>query len=483
MTLQDSFQPIKTQMKEITARNQIVPTRLLTLALPLLLSLLGGGCMTDHPGRAAASGGITDAEIRDVVTRVAKHQIHPLADGDYPVVTNIDQARAAKPPVGIEWDYPWGVTLYGLERCSTTSSGGRMRWYRATDERGISASPRQRELLNEQIAPHQPVVNDPELNRFVVEHNQICARYYQWLAGLEKQIGDSRAVTNFTRRGPLRQLMSLGTLDSCGAMGNQLLVSMMLNPKQVTPEEKIVAARIADWVVNKQDRLPDGTLWRPKDQRGTVWPDDLYMGGVFLVRYGIYTGNRKYIDDTGSNIIHQAALEQDADGLWFHGYYLRTNSHAPYKWGRGNGWVMVTLVETLSAMPRNDPMRPQLIEILRNQIDGLKKLQAPDGMWRQILDHPDFWEETSCTAMFAYGIARAVNRGWIGPSNMETARRAFAGLSRNVTADGAVNETCEGTGIGTTLQFYMQRRRPPDDMHGRGPVILAGTEILSGAKK
>jgi rhamnogalacturonyl hydrolase YesR len=85
--------------------------------------------------------------------------------------------------------------------------------------------------------------------------------------------------------------------------------------------------------------------------------------------------------------------------------------------------------------------------------------------------------------MFAYGIARAVNRGWIDPSNMAVARRAFAGIAKKVTADGGVNGTCEGTNIGTTLDFYMNRPQPDNDAHGRGPTMLAGTEILLGAKK
>jgi unsaturated rhamnogalacturonyl hydrolase len=391
------------------------------------------------------SGGITDTQIRDVVARVAKYQIHPLADGDYPAVTNLDEALAAKAPVGIEWNYPRGVELYGL--------------LRSTD-----------------------VTDDKEAGQFVVRHNLICARYYEWLAGLGKQFGKSPELNAFERQSKLHLLMSLGSLDSCGAMGNELFESMMRYPDQVTPAEKAVAARIADWVVHKQDRLPDGTLWRSKSMGGTVWPDDLYMGGVFLVRYGIYTGDQRYIDDAASNIIHQAALEQDSDGLWFHGYFMDQKKHAPFKWGRGNGWATVTLVETLSAMPENDPMRPQLLDILRKQIDGLKKVQAPDGMWRQVLDKRELWEETSCTAMFAYGIARAVNRGWIDATNMVVARRAFAGISKNVTADGVVNGTCEGTGIGTSLEFYIQRQRPVNDPHGRGPVMLAGTEILTAGK-
>jgi rhamnogalacturonyl hydrolase YesR len=85
--------------------------------------------------------------------------------------------------------------------------------------------------------------------------------------------------------------------------------------------------------------------------------------------------------------------------------------------------------------------------------------------------------------MFAYGIARAVNRGWIDATNMVVARRAFAGIAKQVTPDGAVNGTCEGTGIGETLDFYIKRRQPANDSHGRGPVLLAGTEILLAGKK
>jgi rhamnogalacturonyl hydrolase YesR len=256
----------------------------------------------------------------------------------------------------------------------------------------------------------------------------------------------------------------------------------MLQPNHATPEEKEVVARVANWVVNRQDRLPDGTLWRPKVMGGTVWPDDLYMGGDFLAAWGEYMGDQKYIDDAAAQIVHQAALEQDTDGLWFHGYFVNEKRHAPFKWGRGNSWATVALVETLSVMPDNDPLRPRLLNILSAQIAGLKKVQAPDGMWRQVLDQPDLWEETSGTAMFAYGIARAVNRGWIDASNMAIARRAFAGVARNVAADGSVNGTCQGTNIGMDLDYYVKRQRPDDDLHGRGVVMLAGAEILLARK-
>ena len=394
----------------------------------------------NHSFGAPRDGGISDSQIRDIVQRVAKHQIHSLADGDYPVVTNLDDAKSAKPPEGIDWGYPWGVALYGMEREANALS-------------------------------------DEDASHFVAQHNAICARYYHWLDGLEKQFGGDGKV--FARSTKIKPLINLGNLDSCGAMGNEILNEMILHPETASPEQKEVVERIANWVVHKQERTPDGTLWRQRVMGGTVWPDDLYMGGVFLVRWGVYNHDQKFVDDAAQQIIHQAALEQDADGLWFHGYFVAQKQHAPFKWGRGNGWVTVTLVETLSAMDENDPLRPQLIDILRKQINGLKKVQAPDGMWRQVLDKPDLWEETSCTAMFAYGIARAVNRGWIDPANMLVARKAFAGIAQNVTADGVVKGTCQGTNIGMNLDYYINRPRPDDDLHGRGPVLLAGMEILA----
>jgi len=326
---------------------------------------------------------ITDAQIRDVVTRVARHQLIPQTDGDYAPVSSLEQAQAARAPTGIAWFYPQGVMLYGMAR--------------STD-----------------------VTKDSEVGRFVTQHNQIAARYYHWLAGIQQQFGDG--AKDFLSKTVLRQLMALGSLDSCGAMGNALLDEMMRHPQSVTAEEREVLARIADWIVNRQARMPDGTLWRPA-RDNTVWPDDLYMGGVFLVRYGLYTHDARYIDDAARNIINQAALEQDSDGLWFHGYFGNTKMHAPFKWARGNGWVTVTLAETLSAMPDNHPLRPQLLAILKKQVDGIRPLQAPSGMWRQVLDKPELWEETSATAMFAYGIARAVNRGWLPASDMAMARR------------------------------------------------------------
>ncbi|HTS19811.1 MAG TPA: glycoside hydrolase family 88 protein [Verrucomicrobiae bacterium] len=383
----------------------------------------------------------SNAAIRDVIARVAHHQIHTLADGDYTNTDSVAAAQAAMQAVGIEWNYPWGVTLYGMLHVSEATG-------------------------------------DKEVERFVVEHNQIVVRYYDWMRDLRARVGATREMRRMVRASPVRRLLVLGSLDNCGAMGAQLAETFVNHGVQPMPEQKAVAEMIADYISNKQARLPDGTLWRPNALGGTIWVDDLYMSCPFLVRWYKYTGERRYLDDAARQIINMAQRLQDEDGVWWHGYYQKEDDHAPVKWGRGNGWAMVSTVEVLSAMPEDHPDRAKLLDILRRQVEGIKPLQASDGMWRQVLDQPELWEETSCTAMFSYAIARAVKRGWIDPYNLTVARKAFAAVARHVTPDGVVIGACQGTGIGEDLEAYVERARLDDDQHGPGPVMLAGAELL-----
>jgi unsaturated rhamnogalacturonyl hydrolase len=424
------------------------------------LGLLSLGFVSTLSAQTATPdlSGKTDDSIRQVLRVVARNQLKqfgPLKDGDYTPVTTLAAAEAARKPEGIGWSYPWGVTLYGV--------------IRSTDATG-----------------------DKEMLDWALEHNRAIGRYYAWLENLRPQVpsADWTAFIRDNKKVKTGGLLRLGNLDACGAMGVQYIEGMLRHPAQTIPEQKAVVARVADWIAVKQERLPDGTFWRPKStnvskfmEPGTLWIDDLYMGCPYLVRWAAYTGETKHLHDAAQNVINMAARLQDKDGVWFHAYFEKEKKHNPWKWGRANGWAMVATVEILSALPDGHPDRAALLDILRRHIEGIKPLQPESGVWRQVLDRKDLWEETSCTAMFAYSIARAVNRGWIDASNMAVARKGFAGICAGyITPDGGVNGTCEGTNVGLDVEFYANRKRPDNDLHGRGVVLLAGAEILAGKK-
>src|SRR5271163_2533103 len=99
--------------------NRTINALCLVTASTFLLLTAGCGTIAQN---AANGGGITDSQIRDVVSRVANHQVHPLSDGDYSAVADIGAAKAAKAPEGIMWSYPWGVALFGVERSADVTS-------------------------------------------------------------------------------------------------------------------------------------------------------------------------------------------------------------------------------------------------------------------------------------------------------------------------------------------------------------------------
>ena len=57
----------------------------------------------------------------------------------------------------------------------------------------------------------------------------------------------------------------------------------------------------------------------------------------------------------------------------------------------------------------------QLLGQLENHLKGLMSLQDGTGFWHQLLDKNDSYLETSATAIYAYVIANAVNKGWLDP--------------------------------------------------------------------
>ena len=93
---------------------------------------------------------------------------------------------------------------------------------------------------------------------------------------------------------PYRELFSIRELDDCGAMGASAIEAYKRKPSQ---ELRDYFDRIADHILNKQDRLEDKTLVRKGPHEMTLWADDLFMSVPFLARMGELTGDPKYFDD------------------------------------------------------------------------------------------------------------------------------------------------------------------------------------------
>ncbi len=263
---------------------------------------------------------------------------------------------------------------------------------------------------------------------------------------------------------PLGRYLTTEELDDCGAMGASLID---VYNKDKNPQYLKYIQKAADHILNKQTRLSDGTLCRVRPVKMSVWADDLFMSVPFLARMGKLSGDNKYYDDAAKQVIQFADyLWDDNTGLYFHCWQSDDSTNGVAHWGRANGWVIVAQIELLKKLPKDYPQRNKLLSILKRQINGIARWQSESGLWHQILDKSDSYLETSCTAMFTYGIAAAVNEGLIPERYISIALQGWKGLAPKTTDDGKIKDVCVGTGIGNDLNFYYNRPAIVQDCHG-----------------
>ncbi|MBF4507833.1 glycoside hydrolase family 88 protein [Flavobacterium sp. JLP] len=235
-----------------------------------------------------------------------------------------------------------------------------------------------------------------------------------------------------------------------------------------------------DFISNKQFRLKDGTLARNRPQDNTLWLDDMFMSVPALAQMGNYTGNAKYYDDAVKQVNQfSERMFNTQKGIYMHGWVESMQVHPQFHWARANGWAVMTMVELLEVLPKNHPGYPQVLAQLQKHIAGLVQYQDGTGFWHQLLDRNDSYLETSATAIYAYSIARAINRGYVDKMTYAPAvLLAWNAVASKVNDKGQVEGTCVGTGMGFDPAFYYYRPVSVFAAHGYGPVLLAGSEVI-----
>jgi rhamnogalacturonyl hydrolase YesR len=317
------------------------------------------------------------------------------------------------------------------------------------------------------------LLHDPHIAGFCREDVAFCFDNYRYFEDRYRGQGKWEY--------PFGQKFIMEELDDCGAMGAALIEVYRHDPQE---RYRVYIDRATEFILTQQYRLEDRTFVRPFPQKWTLWADDLYMSVSLLARRGELSGDARCFDDAVLQVTNfHTYLFDDAKGLMHHCWYSDARQPGVAYWGRANGWAMLAQVDLLDRLPKEHPRRAVLLSLLRKHILGIAACQGGEGLWHQLLDKSDSYLETSCSAMFTYAVARAVNRGYIEPRYASIARRGWDGVSARIAANGEIRDVCAGTGVGDDLTFYYRRPTPPNDPHGVGAVLLAGTEILQLQKQ
>jgi unsaturated rhamnogalacturonyl hydrolase len=339
-------------------------------------------------------------------------------------------------PLYGKWNYPVGVTLYGMMETGRKLSR-------------------------------------PDLTAYTAAHVAQAAAWYRYTKWDYEQYGAT---------GINQPIAHIDSLDDCGSFGSTML-EVYRDYNQI-PGGESLAYEIATYMTEVQERLPDGAFYRKHPQgEHTMWADDLYMSVPFLCRYYQLTRDERYVNDAANQfLLFRKYLYIPEEKLMSHVYDFEHGLATEVPWGRGNGWVLFSLSELLTVLPEQHTDRAELLEMFRTLCAGCLVHQSEEGLWRQVINEPEAYLETSCTAMFIYAYSRGVRNGWLTnlSAYTDSAVRAWDGLTRcSIDAKGNLYGVCRGSGYSHSSHYYMYDLHTQlNDTHGIGIVMLAGVEML-----
>jgi unsaturated rhamnogalacturonyl hydrolase len=239
-----------------------------------------------------------------------------------------------------------------------------------------------------------------------------------------------------------------------------------------------------EWAMRAMPRTSHGGMQHitlAEENPHQLWDDTLMMTVLPLTKIGLLLDRPHYVSEaTFQFLTHVAYLMDRETGLWFHGWsFDGRHNFAKARWARGNSWLTMVIPDFLELVdpPESDPVRRFLIEVLDAQVAALAELQNSSGLWHTLLDDPSSYLEASATAGFAYGILKAVRKGYLDAGYAPVAEKAVRAITANISDDGELQQVSFGTGMGSDLDFY--RQIPRTSMpYGQAMAILCLAEYL-----
>ena len=177
--------------------------------------------------------------------------------------------------------------------------------------------------------------------------------------------------------------------------------------------------------------------------------EDMFMLGSTMGRSYTLTQEGQYLDLLTNFLVEMGT--QQISGLYWH------DRETPFYWGRGNGFAVLGLAETLTYLPQSHPLYADTLLMYQKLLNGLLKYQNPSGCYHQVITLPGSYQELTSTCMIGYGIARGIKLEVLDQSYLPTLASLWNGVKARVTETGDVVDGCTGTGALETEHDYIVR--------------------------
>lgn len=163
-------------------------------------------------------------------------------------------------------------------------------------------------------------------------------------------------------------------------------------------------------------RLPGAEIGCIPYTAGKHWVlvDTLAFLCPFLARLSRLTAAPRYADIAARQLGAMWRHGHADDGWVYHAFDVKTLEPVGMAgWGRGVGWLLTGIVDTLCELPEG---QEKTLWLARGQqlMEKLATCQREDGHWPWRLDEPGATADSSVTALIAYALARWQQAGFAG---------------------------------------------------------------------
>ena len=255
-------------------------------------------------------------------------------------------------------------------------------------------------------------------------------------------------------------------------------------------------------------RTSEGGFWHKKVYPHQMWLDGIYMEAPYYAEYAKRFLAGEEQDNAFADVVNQFMVVgrhtyDPANGLYRHAWDEshemswadKETGKAPHCWGRAMGWYAMAMVDVLDILPAGNPGRDSILSLLTPMCETLLTIQNPETLaWEQVLDQTGRegnYQETSCTAMFAYTFMKGALKGFLPKEYWEIGYNTLQGLNKNFIVEdvnpttkeplGTISLTrvCGVAGLGGTpyrsgdYLYYINEIIRDNDPKGVGPYIMA----------
>ncbi|WP_428232275.1 glycoside hydrolase family 88/105 protein [Flavobacterium sp.] len=249
-----------------------------------------------------------------------------------------------------------------------------------------------------------------------------------------------------------------------------------------------------------QPRTASGGFWHKQIYSNQMWIDGLYMAEPFYTEYTVKYENGKALDDVAKQFeLVQNHLVDKKTGLVFQAWDESKEiawanpetGTSPTIWGRGIGWYMMALTETLEFYPKAHPKYKVLTGYLNQIAKSAVEHKSTAGLWYQVADKPDLkdnYVESSSSGMIIYALAKGANKGYLPSNYKKIAQKSFDAyikefVKKDEKGEVTISNVSSNVGLGGkpfrdgTNEYYIKSKAKDSSSPALAAFLLSAIEL------